>query len=341
MKDTWESLFKKEAKKQGHSDAFIQECINYASKLHANNVPVIFDFKHLATIFDIENKNFFYLCKNIWAQYTTYPIKKKSNPKDPRWLTAPNWILKKMQLWILHNILLRDSSVSDCAHGFVKHKSIVTNAKVHEGAKWMLCMDLKDFFDAVRKNKVYEYFESLGYEKSVVEALATLCTYKNHLPQGAPTSPCLSNLVAREMDVDIEAYCQKNGFIYTRYADDITISSKTDIVPGKKEINDIVRKHGFRVNHAKTRLRHQGQRMEVTGLTIGRGVHVPKAFKKAIFRELYFCKVLTPNVRSSTKYPGKMFYREWLLGKIQFVKSVDQEAGEKMLKQFNELNWVL
>lgn len=341
MKDTWESLFKKEAKKQGHSDAFIQECINYASQLHSNNVPVIFDFKHLATIFDIEEKNLFFLCKNIRTQYTTYSIKKKTNPAEVRVLTAPNWMLKKMQLWILRNILLRDNRVSEYAHGFVKKKSIFTNAKLHEGAKWMLCMDLKDFFGTVRKGKVYEYFEALGYEKSVVETLATLCTYDNHLPQGAPTSPCLSNLIAKVMDEDIEAYCEQNGFVYSRYADDITISSKNDVKPDKNVINVIVRKHGFRVNHDKTKLRHTGQRMEVTGLTVGRGVHVPKAYKKALFRELYFCRTQGPKEHSEMVYKGKMFYKEWLLGKIQYVRSIDQAAGDKMLEQFNALNWIM
>lgn len=341
MKDTWESLFKKEAKKQGHSDAFIQECIGYAAKLHANNVPVIFDFKHLSAIFDMESRDLFFMCKHIGQQYTTYSIKKKSDPKAIRLLTAPGWQLKKIQLCILRNILMRDNSVSEHAHGFVRKKSIVTNAKAHEGARWILCMDLKDFFGTVRKGKVYDYFESLGYEKSVVETLATLCTYENHLPQGAPTSPCLSNLMAKGMDEEIEAYSEQNGFVYTRYADDITISSKTDIKPEKNTINAIVRKHGFRVNHDKTKLRHNGQRMEVTGLTVGRGVHVPKAYKKAILRELHFCKVHTPSKHSATMYPDKMFYKEWLMGRIQYVRSVDQAAGDKMLEKFNELNWIL
>lgn len=341
MKETWESLFKKEAKRQGHSDVFIQACIEYASKLHANNMPIIFDFKHLATIFDIEAKNLYFLCKNVDLNYMTYGIRKKSDPKKMRMLTAPNWSLKKIQKWVFKNILMNDESVSEHAHGFVKKKSVLSNAKVHEGAKWMLCMDLKDFFDNVRKNKVYSYFKSLGYEKSVAEALATLCTFQNHLPQGASTSPSLSNLIAREMDDEIHRYCEGHGFVYTRYADDITISSRTDDAPSVRVVNEIVCKHGFRVNRMKTKLRHHGQRMEVTGLTIGDGVHVPKSYKKEIFRELHFCEVHTPTVHSKTMYPDKMFYKEWLLGRIQYVRSVDVAAGNKMLERFNRLNWIL
>ena len=341
MNDTWESLFVKEAKAQRHSDDFVQECIKYATKLHSNNMPVIFDFKHLASIFDVDAKYLFFLCKDIDLHYKTYAIKKKANSKELRFLTAPDWNLKRIQLWILHNILIRDDSISANAHGFVKQRSIATNAKAHESAKWMLCVDLKDFFNNVRKSKVFQYFDSLGYEKSVTTALTTFCTYEYHLPQGAPTSPCLSNLVAKELDADIQSYCQKNGFTYTRYADDITISSKTDIAPDVHEINKIICKHGFRLNRKKTKLIHQGQRMKVTGLTVGNGVHVPKAYKKEIFRELYFCKKYTPAVHSSTMYPDKMFYKEWLLGKIQYVRSIDEVAGNKMLEQFNKLNWIL
>lgn len=341
MKDTWESLFKKEAKKLGHGEVFINECISYATQLHTNNVPVIFDFNHLATIFDMSSQQLFYVCKNVELHYKTYPITKKSNPKEYRWLTAPDWTLKKIQLWMLRNILDKDGSVSGNVHGFVSKRSILTNAKAHEGANWMLCMDLKDFFDNVRKCKVYDYFLSLGYEKPVAVALATLCTYNNHLPQGAPTSPSLSNLIARGMDSDIKTYCDQKGFVYTRYADDITISSKTDDVPDMKTVNSIVCKHGLRVNRMKTKLRHQGQRMEVTGLTVGEGVHVPKLYKKEIERQLHFCEKYTPSVHSKTMYPDKMFYKEWLLGRIQYVRSIDQAAGNKMLERFNNLNWIL
>jgi retron-type reverse transcriptase len=341
MKDTWESLFIKEAIAQGHSDEFVRECIKYATKLHANNMPVIFDFKHLASIFDVEAKYLFFLCKDVDQHYRTYAIKKKANPTEYRLLTAPDWNLKRIQLWILRNILIRDSSVSSHAHGFVKNRSIVTNAKAHEGAQWMLCVDLKDFFDNIRKCNVFQYFDSLGYEKSVTTALTSFCTYENHLPQGAPTSPCLSNLIAIEMDTDIQYYCEKNGFVYTRYADDITISSKTKIAPNIREVNKIIHKHGFRLNSKKTKLIHQGQKMKVTGLTVGKGVHVPKSFKKAVSRELHFCEKYTPFVHSSTMYPDKMFYKEWLLGKIQYIRSIDEVAGNKMLERFNKLNWIL
>lgn len=81
--------------------------------------------------------------------------------------------------------------------------------------------------------------------------------------------------------------------------------------------------------------------MEVTGLTIGEGVHVPKKYRSEILRELHFCEKLTPDVHSKNKYPDKMFYKEWLLGRIQYVRSADQGIGDKMLDRFNKLDWIL
>ena len=141
----------------------------------------------------------------------------------------------------------------------------------------------------------------------------------------------MSNLLSRKMDDEIAKYCNDNGFVYSRYADDITISSKEwNKVPSFDEVRKIVDNNGHRQNHKKTRLSHKGQKMEVTGLIVGNGVHVSKTYRNEILRVFHFCERLTPAVHSKKQYPDKMFYKEWLLGRIRFVKSVDESTGRCM-----------
>lgn len=342
MAETWESLFKKQAQAEGHSQPFIEECLKYRTELSAKNMPVIYDIKHLATLIGWSVNGLNYVLCFIDEHYTTYEIRKKGKAGGMREITAPSATMKQAQWWVYRRLLMKDERVSKYAQGFMERRSIKTNAIPHEDAIWLLTLDLKHFFDNIYTNRVYDYFLRLGYEKKVCWALTAICTFKGHLPQGAPTSPSLSNLLSKDMDDEIAAYCAANGFTYSRYADDITISSRDwDKRPSVNDVRQIVEKHGFRLNHKKTKMRHKGQKMEVTGLTIDKGVHVPKKYRNEILRELYFCEKLTPTVHSKNKYPDKMFYKEWLLGRIQYVRSVDQEIGDKMLDRFNKLDWIL
>lgn len=200
------------------------------------------------------------------------------------------------------------------------------------------------FFHRISVRNVYDWLRNFKYNEVdlALEILTTLCTYHGHLPQGAPTSPCLSNLLAKPLDDEIASYCEDNGMIYSRYADDITISSSNrDIVPSVDEVRRIVERNGFRLNHNKTRLRHRGQRMEVTGLMIGEGVHVPKKFRKEILRDLHFCLKYSPDSHAEKKCPEKGFFKEWMYGRIRYVMSIDPEAGKKMMRLFNDVNWLL
>ena len=342
MAETWESLFIKQANREGHSQPYIDECLRYKSALDARNMPIIFDVGHLACHIGWSENGLYYLLSHIDANYETYGIRKKSDPNSTRTITAPSASLKQVQWWVYNSLLTRDERISVYAQGFVERRGIKTNALPHEGAVWLLTLDLKDFFDNIYANRVYNYFVSLGYEAKVCWALTAICTYEGHLPQGAPTSPYLSNLLSREMDEEIAHYCAANGLVYSRYADDIAISSNArNRIPSVNEIRQIVEQNGFKLNHKKTKLQHKGQKMEVTGLTIGAGVHVPKSYRNEILRELHFCEKYTPTVHSQTMYPDKMFYKEWLLGRIQFVRSIDSDAGDKMLARFNKLNWIL
>lgn len=347
MTDTWESLFKERAVENNHTEDYMVACFEYAGNLHQRNLPVIFDFVHLAMYFKCSSEVLKGVVANVERHYDEYKIRKKAGGDRP--IEAPDYLLKDIQRWIYINILCKDTSINDCVHGFIpksmnkdKVRGVLTNAAPHAGHDWLINIDLKNFFHTVKLNKVKDYFSSLGYEDEVVKTLTALCTYKSRLPQGAPTSPMLSNIIASTMDVMMLKYCNKRGIVYTRYADDLTFSANSDVeVPPIEDIYKIVYLNGFKVNRMKTKVRYKGCRQEVTGLTVTNGVHVSQRFKKEILRELHFCKKFGVYEHYKHLNTTKGLYKEWLRGKIMFVRQIDPACGNKMLEQFNELNWLV
>lgn len=347
MTDTWESLFKERAVENNHTEDYMVACFEYAGNLHQRNLPVIFDFVHLAMYFKCSSEVLKGVVANVERHYDEYKIRKKAGGDRP--IEAPDYMLKDIQRWIYLNILCKDTSIKDCVHGFIpksmnkdKVRGVLTNAAPHAGHDWLINIDLKNFFHTVKLDKVKDYFSSLGYEDEVVKTLTALCTYKSRLPQGAPTSPMLSNIIASTMDVMMLKYCNKRGIVYTRYADDLTFSANSDVeVPPIEDIYKIVYLNGFKVNRMKTKVRYKGCRQEVTGLTVTNGVHVSQRFKKEILRELHFCKKFGIYEHYKHLNTTKGLYKEWLRGKIMFVRQIDPACGNKMLEQFNELNWLV
>lgn len=347
MTETWESLFKERALDEGRSEEFIAQCIEYAGKLHEKNLPVIFDFVHLAYYLGFYSEKLQGIVANVEGHYRTYHIRKKTG--GTRVIEAPDAMLKDVQHWIYGNILCRDKSINDCVHGFVpalteadKVRGILSNAAPHSGHDWLINLDLKDFFHTVKLDMVKAYFDSLGYEEEVSKTLTALCTMKSRLPQGAPTSPMLSNLIATKMDEEMMAYCGERGITYTRYADDLTFSANYDVeMPLVKELYAIIFRNGFIVNRQKTKIRFPGYKKEVTGLTVTNGVHVPKKYRKEVWRELYFCKKFGVYEHYHQMGTDKGLYKAWLRGRIMFIRQIDPACGNKMLEKFNELNWLV
>lgn len=347
MTDTWESLFKEVAVENSHTENYLEECLKYAGNLHQRNLPVIFDFVHLASYFACSAETLKGMVTNVEKHYTEYKIRKKSG--GDRLIEAPDYLLKNMQRWIYINILCKDLLINNCVHGFMpsfkkkeKVRGILTNAAPHAGHDWLINVDLKNFFHTIELDSVNNYFHSLGYEDEVVKTLTALCTYKSRLPQGAPTSPMLSNIIASRMDVMMLDYCEKRGIVYTRYADDLTFSANYDVkVPALEDIYKIVYLNGFKVNRMKTKVRYKGCKQEVTGLTVTNGVHVSQKYKKEILRELHFCKKFGVSEHYQHLKTTKGLYKDWLRGKIMFVRQIEPACGNKMLEQFNELNWLV
>lgn len=346
MMDTWESLFNESALEDGHSEEFVAECLSYAEKLHQQNLPVIFDFVHLPLYLGCTFEELKGLVSDVERHYVDYHIRKKTG--GFRLIEAPDYVLKDVQRWIYINILCKDKRIPDCVNGFMprfmvadKTRSILSNAAPHSGHDWLINIDLKNFFHTVTLTMVDNYFGELGYEDEVTKTLVALCTRKSRLPQGAPTSPMLSNLIASKMDLDMISFCKKRGITYTRYADDMSFSGCYGSEPLLNELYDIVFKHGFIVNRQKTKVRNRGYKQTVTGLTVTNGVHVPKSYRKELWRELHFCKRFGPYEHVRYMKNEKGLYKDWLRGRIMYVRQIDPACGNQMLAVFNELNWLV
>ncbi|MFN5785019.1 MAG: reverse transcriptase family protein, partial [Flavobacteriia bacterium] len=187
----------------------------------------------------------------------------------------------------------------ECSHGFVRKTplatcSIVTNAEAHSGQAYLMNIDLKDFFTTIRASRVRDLFRSdcFCFDEHVSTALALLVTYRGRLPQGAPTSPVISNFVCLSLDERLQAWALKRGANYTRYADDLTFSSDR---PFEEEdmigLRSVIEKEGFTINDRKIRKKGKGRKKTVTGLIVNERVNVDRKLIRKVRAMIYDIQV--------------------------------------------------
>ncbi len=319
-----------ELKNLNAGDEYIFKCCNYAEELLNKELPVIFDSTHLNQILRLDDIS-------LDDDYHIFYIDKKKGKQ--REINAPSENLKKRQRWILKNILEK-INISHNVHGFIKGKSIVSNAKEHLNKEYVLNIDIKDFFPSVTRYSVENIFRKIGYCNSVAQLLARICCYRGSLPQGAPTSPYLANLVFDEVDQEIIDIVKNRGITYTRYADDMTFSSNYDLNTFKKEVYKLLGKHRFSPNIMKTHQMSGKRRKLVTGLIVDDKVKVCKEYKRKLRQEIYYCKkfgVINHLMNCNSK--KSVNYREYLYGKAYFIKMVEETVGEKFLADLDSIDW--
>ncbi len=199
--------------------------------------------------------------------YQTYEVRKKSG--GIRELSIPIEFLKRVQRWILRNILEKLKTTASC-FGFSPGSKLRIHAEQHVGAKEVLTLDIKDFFPSISFARVVGVFRVAGFAPSGAWLLSRLCTWKEMLPQGAPTSPLLANLVCFRLDRRLAGFAKGRGLIYTRYADDMTFSSTStnQLAKARRFVTHIVRDCGFELNETKTRLAGPRRSKVVTGLVL-------------------------------------------------------------------------
>lgn len=220
---------------------------------------------------------------SISPDYAERFIEKRSG--GSRRLLVPSQELKELQQRILKRLLAR-LSVHPAATGFEPGTSIVHNAAQHTDQAVVICMDVRDFFPQTTADRVTAYFQRIGWNREAAELLTNLTTRENGLPQGAPTSPRLSNLVNLVLDSRIERFVHRRKGTYTRYADDMCISFPKDYPKRIRGTIQVVRRHlkafGYELNGKKTQILRRHQQQKVTGLVVNDRVNVPRHIRRKL-----------------------------------------------------------
>lgn len=292
------------------------------------------------------------------TQYKTFQIKKKNG--GARTISAPLGHLKTLQSALSN--LLQDcveeinqsknegtTFQSTLAHGFIRKRSILSNAMMHLHKKNVLNVDLKDFFDSFNFGRVRGFFiknNNFKLDPSIATVIAQIACHENKLPQGSPCSPVITNLITHSLDIRLASLAKANSCTYSRYADDITFSTREKVFPSRlmleteqgyipgKRLKSEIRRAGFVLNENKTRIQYKDSRQEVTGLVVNKKPNVKSEYWRTVksqchslFKSGKFTKII-----NGIEVPGNIFELE---GQLNFIDQVDYH---NRLRQKTPLN---
>ncbi|AVS87574.1 RNA-directed DNA polymerase [Paracidovorax avenae] len=360
----------------GRSPELLQEAVKQARRLvhrHPQGIPVLLTLCHLAKRTGVPYSSLrSYVGRQAIEPYRRFRIRKRSG--GVRRICVPEPNLGAVQAWIAEHILQR-VDVHQASHAFKKGNSIVRCAEQHVGARWLLKMDIADFFGSVSEIDVYRVFVALGYNSLVSFELARICTelpaasakyalrswnchrfrsgithyqqkYVGRLPQGAPSSPMLANLAMLKTDQLIAELASKEGLIYTRYSDDLTFSTSGDFDRRRankfiEEVAAILKARGLFPNRAKTVVVHPGARKVVLGLLVdGDAPRLTRQFRDKIRQHLYYLEKngIKAHVEARAFESIGGMYR-YLRGLIDYAKSIDSAYAAPLLRRLEALPW--
>jgi RNA-directed DNA polymerase len=280
-------------------------------QLQAHNLPVLDTPESLAALLNVSVSELRFLAYNrrvsTVSHYVQFRLPKKTG--GTRLISAPLPRLKRVQYAILRRILA-PVPLEPAAQGFRPEHSIVTNALPHVGADVVVNIDLKDFFPSITYQRVRALFNRLGYSRAIATLLALLCTEpetvvadldgkryfiaqgERYLPQGAPTSPAITNILCRQLDRNLTKLATQCGFRYSRYADDLTFSAQGEAAQNVNKMlwcaRHLVKNENLTINEAKTRILRRGRQQEVTGLIVNEKLAVDRTtlrrFRATLFQ---------------------------------------------------------
>ena len=324
----WKALRKaiiQECRIQNKEPDYIEKYLVYCKKLYSNNLPIISSPAHFSMLVGIQHE---YVCSMAYSPqhfYRQFEIP-KSNGKM-RTIDEPLPDLKYIQRWILTNILEK-KTINPYAKAFYRGRGVKENARFHRSQVVLVTMDIKDFFPSIKINSIVSIFRELGYYDDVSNFLAHLCCLNYALPQGAPTSPYLSNLRLSKFDQNVSDFTTANKIRYTRYADDMTFSGNFDPHQLIPRISKMLYSEGFSVNPAKTRVAFQNARQEVTGVVVNSHMQISKTQRKKIRQEIYYIKKYGLDSHLTKTHETREHYLEHLLGKLNFACYINPHDEE-------------
>jgi retron-type reverse transcriptase len=321
--------------------AGLQDMTSDVDALRERGLPIIHDSRELAAAMGIPLARLRWLTYHrrgaTLVHYHRFQIPKKSG--GMRSISAPKPALAAAQDWVLRWIF-QPLAPEPEAHGFVRNRSIVTNAAPHVGRAVVINLDVKDFFPSITFRRVKGLFYFLGYSEHVATVLALLCTEaprlpvsvdgkriyialgERRLPQGACTSPAITNAICRALDRRLAGVARRHGFTYTRYADDLTFSGdETHAIRGLLwSVRMILADEGLTEHEAKTRVMRRGRRQEVTGVTVNEKLGVSRQYVRELRAILH--NAARFGLASQNRH-GHHDFAAYLRGRVEFAGMVD------------------
>ncbi|PPD57403.1 RNA-directed DNA polymerase [Dehalogenimonas etheniformans] len=337
----------------------------------AKSFSALKDGRDVAKLLEVEYAHLVYHLYKIpqEARYSQFKVKKRGT-NEFRTISIPNGSLKIIQTKLVQ-VLEAVYFPRIAVHGFIKGKSILSNARIHANQKWVFNADLEGFFPSINFGRVRGLFIAKPYvlPDNVATVLAQICCYNNELPQGAPTSPILSNMVCAKLDSELRILAQHSRCNYTRYADDLTFStsspkfppqiasidgdSQNTIIELGEQLRTIIGNNGFCVNAQKTRLQTKTHRQEVTGLVTNQFPNVSRQFIRQVramlhawekfglekaqteYLMLYRDQQRNP-LKNDPKYRN-VSLKDVILGKIGFIGSIRGKTDFIYIKLLNKV----
>ncbi|MFV5685264.1 reverse transcriptase domain-containing protein [Flavobacterium sp. GB2R13] len=321
----YKETFSHDAQKKGYLEQNIKRCLDYAEVLFAHDVPVIYNLTHLSLLVGYKKEFLKKAALYPKRYYRDFELLKKNGSK--RLISEPLPSLKEIQIWILRNILYK-VPISPFAKAYKPNISILENLKFHKNQPKVFTLDLEHFFPSIGFDVVEKEFLELGYSKMISKLLSKLCIRDGSLPQGAPTSPYLSNLIFKKADAVISDYCKQHKIRYTRYADDLSFSGDFDENKLLHKVTETVGKLNLRINKNKTKLMTPNTRQTVTGIVVNEKPQVVFHKRNELRQAMYYITKFGFEEHREYKEIDQKNYLEHLLGKINFVLQINPKDAE-------------
>ncbi|MEE0111317.1 MAG: reverse transcriptase family protein [Oscillospiraceae bacterium] len=270
----------------------------------------------------IRAKTLYAVSNNLSKHYHKAKLPKKSG--DYRNLSVPDEVLKSIQKRI-SEVLLIHMPVSRYAKAYRFGSSPLRNAKHHVGKQIVLKLDILHFFDSIRYSTVKDkVFPEEIYAEPLRILLTMLCYHKDALPQGAPSSPAITNIILYEFDEQIGQWCREREIAYTRYCDDMTFSGDFDPAKVIRFVGLELKKMDFLLNEQKTRIQRPSQQQTVTGIVVNEKLSIPADYCRKLRQELYYCRKfgIQEHLSRIGLEISEDTYRMQLVGKVNYVLQV-------------------
>ncbi len=378
--------FRKEAINKNINPVVIEHAILHAKLVSEVNskLPPIFSLRHLSHLTNVDYPILRSIVMRKYLKpYKVFILKKREKGQQKRGyrvICIPDAPIMKVQRWIAKNIL-SCGITSPASFAYAKDSKIIDAAKLHCGCRWMLKLDVSNFFESFSEIAAYRVFRSLGYQPLISFELSRICTrlsdqtkrYNNkrwevtkknysvincymnsrigHLPQGAPTSPMLSNLAMKAFDSKILEIANQNDLFYTRYADDLCLSTADknfNRAKAKTIINAIYKEMmiiGLTPNITKTQIIPPGARKIVLGLLVdGKDPKLSRSFRSKLRMHFYYLRHadIGPSMHAKNRgFDSVLGLKSHLQGLISYASQIDLDYASSCTEQMNAINWPL